>query len=1187
MPTAAQRQRAAAAAAGAPPQVKHGQRQTGQKPQQQQPPPPEQKVASSSKMDACEDGAFSDEDSDEDEAAVAFEMDSLDLWTQNYCATCDCLIEPGQGFGAIKREQEQQTARHSPTSSLSRGSAAGLKSKSGTIKARPPAYDGHHPSVAMKRTHSAGKLHAGGAAGALGPHKRTGSAAGRLNALSELRPTTKLNGETNKPKVVGPSSESGKKSPSLSRRNSGLSDKSGANSANSSRPSSPVSPTNSLPRSKKGGLIAATLRKDEESDENKMKSMPALYCSERCRGIDEQRSSGLGELVYYLQQPASPPSTWNNSTSGSSYGAWSGNRLAVGTPESECTCAECMERSSTSGTAPSAASDTTESSTSYHYGPGGTKQRSQSGRIVTPQNLLPPGSHGADYFGIVGAASKRKSVPKAPVRAVKALFSADSASQAGTEGSIMSSDSAVSDLWEPRSKSVRPPPSRKTVESLRSKRTSSASDEAYGTTGTVTPAATISSPQRSESPSMWPTSSSLGVSQTSTSSPLRLLRRGDLHAHASVDVTQNVARSPQQYPSSLLSRSLASEYTEGAASSGVTLTVGQSSSSQLSSSLLERRQGSRFGEQVDGFRLAPTRVTDSPKPMDTPAKSAIGTLKNAQKSAVSDPSVQDGQKPYIGSTTTGNGGTNWLRASISLAWNSIRGLPPTSDPPHRGASEQDRPRRNSVSSGALSRLSATNPMLVASTPIENSSSVDDPTPTQSQIARPRSRRGDVPAFASEIGLGEIPGECEATLQEERMSKSLASANGSFDDDRRRRRMERERLQRHQRSKDVTVLPPLLGVGRTSSTANLYPSGRPPRPTYSHSSTGSSSGNLHSQAGRAKSGSVSGQSVHSSSYGTLSTAGNGLNRPITPGMRKGSSSTVNYSAIDLASSPGNRMMSVGSLGTSPRRAGLGWGAMTAIASPEATQTSTRPSSHVSHRSSHSNHPHHQNNHNQHHHHDHHHHHHQNRSLQPHNNATLHGSRHHHRSSGGSSSNTLATLGHVGLLGAHPHGHNAVYGRHSTTPVRSSTPRVPEDGGEMSGAALKGELENDVDQGLPQRQSFIAPPSRPHSVMATRTFAPTTRRTSSQHSQLEHQRNMSSDDVQRAKMYPVLDVPNRQPTHDRYDSGWNLDERGMSDLLSNKEQAPGSTRHPVPPQARQVDPSDAPRPHRKRLFYFDTT
>ncbi|EPQ29648.1 uncharacterized protein PFL1_02868 [Pseudozyma flocculosa PF-1] len=384
-----------------------------------------------------EDETTTDDDSSDEDAAL--EMDGQELWTQNYCATCDCLIEPGEGLAGAG------AAEAAPTPHTS------LKSRSGTIKARGPdggsdvaqQQNPHGPNAAskgaaatsntssngnkgadLKRTNSAGRLHARGPNGPLGPHKRTGSAGSRLNALSELRPTTKLHPTQDDVKGKGKASSGqeakgpGRRSPAISRRGSSASVKSLNHSG--SGPSSTKSddgtgsgPVKPKSRGFLGGLTPAALKQQQAEMAEKKRAPTQLYCSERCRAIDQNRSTGLGELTQYLSQPLQPvapaaawvsgggwvvgpaASQWPRSTSLSSVSI----PYVTGTPESECMCADCLDKCADGGSAggatvPSGASDTTESSGGYIYGRPATRQkmRTASGRIVTPLNLHPPGS---------------------------------------------------------------------------------------------------------------------------------------------------------------------------------------------------------------------------------------------------------------------------------------------------------------------------------------------------------------------------------------------------------------------------------------------------------------------------------------------------------------------------------------------------------------------------------------------------------------------------------------------------------------------------------------------------------------------------------------------------------------------------------------------------------------------------
>ncbi|KAJ1032399.1 hypothetical protein NDA16_000425 [Ustilago loliicola] len=446
------------------------------------------------------------DDSSDDESA--FEMDGQELWTQTYCVTCDCLIEAGEGIA--KAATSSNDAADPPTSHTT------LKNRSGTIKARgsnasdnarPTSEDAKPPKQSptatkngptpLKRTHSAGRLHAKAGVGPMGPHKRTGSAGSRLHALSELRPTTKLHDDA-KGKAKASTREStgphGRKSPAASRPGSAASNRS---HSNSSGPSSFKSneanvsvshntAADGQSRNKKRGFLGglgltpAALKQQEAELAAKRKAPTPLYCSERCRLIDERRSSGLGELAQYLSQPLVPPPsaawvpaaplTWTRSASVSSMSM----PIMANTPESECLCPECIDKyadgSSVSGAAiPSGASDTaTESSSGYIYGRGAAqKPRTASGRLITPLGLHPPGAGNEGYFpqfapthGMISAGLNSPRVRPANVSqtaessryaSVVPPRSSSAASGGGTEGSVLSSESSGS-LWEPRLK---------------------------------------------------------------------------------------------------------------------------------------------------------------------------------------------------------------------------------------------------------------------------------------------------------------------------------------------------------------------------------------------------------------------------------------------------------------------------------------------------------------------------------------------------------------------------------------------------------------------------------------------------------------------------------------------------------------------------------------------------------------
>ncbi|CDS01323.1 hypothetical protein [Sporisorium scitamineum] len=527
--------------------------------------------------------------------------------------------------------------------------------RSGTIKARgsfasdtadetkAAAASKHSPTATktpgpapLKRTHSAGRLHAKAGAGPLGPHKRTGSAGSRLHALSELRPTTKLHDDKPKPKTSGPDASHGRKSPAAFRPSSAASNRSHSNSSGPSSfksndatnaSNANTNTSDGQPRIKKRGFLGglgltpAALKQQQDELAAKRKAPTPLYCSERCRLIDERRSSGLGELTQSASVSSMPL------------------QLAANTPESECLCPECIDKyadgSSTSGAAiPSGASDTaTESSSGYVYGRGAAqKPRTASGRLITPLGLHPPGASTEGYFpqyapsyamtpaahnsprvrpAEVAPLSEAARYSSVPPRSSSAA-SAGRASTAGTEGSVLSSASGSS-LWEPRLK----PRSNSGVRNgngFNADGNGNATGTASGlSTSTATPAITprqsmvvpsgshnivraarrLSVPgfapthevdeesqhqseaTRAISPAStlphWPGSRSNQSSLLLATSPLKLLDKSSQHhAAPSIDLFSDHVGSPGAR-GSLLSRSLASEHTLMGAS-GITLT---------------------------------------------------------------------------------------------------------------------------------------------------------------------------------------------------------------------------------------------------------------------------------------------------------------------------------------------------------------------------------------------------------------------------------------------------------------------------------------------------------------------------------------------------------------------------------------------------------------------------------------
>ncbi|SPO22856.1 uncharacterized protein UTRI_01534 [Ustilago trichophora] len=1329
------------------------------------------------------------DDSSDEEAA--FEMDGQELWTQTYCATCDCLIEPGEG---IAKAASSTGPLASPVGHTT------LKSRSGTIKARgsnasdslPPtandtkaaAASKHSPTATksgpspLKRTHSAGRLHAKAGNGPLGPHKRTGSAGSRLHALSELRPTTKLHDDKGKAKAStrDANGNHGRKSPAASRPGSAASNRSHSNSSGpssfKSNEAAAAASTNASSEAqararKRGflgglGLTPAALKQQEAELAAKRKAPTPLYCSERCRLIDERRSSGLGELAQYLSQPLAPPvsaawappppPTWTRSASVSSMPM----PLMANTPESECMCLECMDKyvdgSSASGAAiPSGASDTaTESSSGYVYGRGAAqKPRTASGRLITPLGLHAPGAGSEGYFPQyapncamtsagynsprlrpVDAAQLADAgrVSSVPPRSSSAA-SGGKASTAGTEGSLLSSESASS-LWEPRLK----PRSNSGVRNANGTHSNTRNDaNANGTcsglsTNTATPAITprqsmivpssssshntarpshrLSVPgfapthevdedseaHRAISPAATlphrPASRAKRSSLLLATSPLKLLDKASQHhAAPSVDLFSDHVGSPGA-KGSLLSRSLASEHTLMGAS-GITLTNQQappmSSSMHPERAFFDSAASVRQPSQDEASTRRPSALSQSfsdSSQLDQTSQAtgsddglsmAVGSLKLAQSRAsgpfasdsrrgtdASDsrpidlrrlslfgvagaPARRNSNAVSISSSNSGSTTSGWLR-SLSSAWLNWRSS--ASPVPMQGDSDvfhstddsdewtsrgfgQTSRRESSASRSssqqkvpyAQKRASSVRDMNMASSLGQNNSlqpaemsrhSSNDRsagiTPTQSLVAKPTIRRGHVPAYVREIGQGGIPGD--ASQAEAKAEDGVAVvdpaqrlARARVDSFTRVSDADVQRKANRRRSRDISVLPPLLApISRSGSSTNLY--NQMPRSARAYS-TGrawtaantpqmyvGSAGSSHQQA-------VNGQPPHS---------------PTLMRSPYNSSFALAQDAARAALSPSRPNSAAGyhslpySAGTSPRAKGLGWGAMTTIASPPASTTSAAFPYHANHRQSisyghaaalasrqcvnqaqkgqhhhhahqhahahqhqHQQHQQHQQHHqHQHHHHQHHHHHHHN------------GHNQHAHSSASSQQAPVTrervTVGHMMNLGAPPNstGQPAV-GRHSTMPVtlhRSPTPSVPEDGGEMSSQDLTcGDFVSRPNSamagqnGRRHHRTSLMPPPRSRSSLGmhsahriqpltstqdipTTTTTTTTAAAVAAAAVTEQEpaagRTWSYDHLSGLKTYPILQLPDRE-THDVYDPAWGLDAGGLAKHL----------------------------------------
>lgn len=1167
-------------------------------------------------VDSVTESDSETEDDDEDVQAN-LEMDGQDLWAQNYCSVCDCLIEPGSGVGS-RRPSSAAAGRpggETASSAVATGAFRTLRGKTGTIKARPPSSDGPAPpngaTPAYGQSHRMKRSSSGGSS--------------RLNALSELKPTTKLSGDV--------------KSSKTDRQFSNVSNKS--STAACSGEETPVSPSGStLLRCRKGGLLGGltpAALKQQEQEAMKAKAPPALYCSERCRDIDEQRqlsASGMAELSTYVsQQPyslgvASPlwqgqlpglpeiPRAWPRPLSMTSLPA-AFAQLGLRTPESEsssCVCPDCLEKHSGSGTVPSGASDTTEgSSIGFPYARSGAarKQRTQSGRILTPQNLIPPGA-GANDDGYFPSPSFR---PFDCAEGHNVDPPARTSSVASGESSTRSSESCAS-LWEPQL-SKRNDADVYEIHSSQQSRMSMLSERS-GTTmmglhGAATPEA------RSQHGSLATRPSSVAGSLHKGINPLLLLRNTSSDARqslASVDLSAEQAGSPGgSRLAAAFGSSLNSEQTLG--TSAHTLV-------QRESSLRERRNirgrslaldlhsvASQQYIHADGS-IFPLNRGDEPasrlsQSLAGPRGDALATLRAAAHSQAGNRTNVDEARRCSSSSTLSTG---WLQ-SLSSAWCSLRqgsmpqlvfpeaqndlakasdakklstpglrsdSLSPNSGGPQGRAIDSRKWSKTSsssdqASSSALSRSAASESLsrMLSAANLSSLATAPERKGEAASVARPGASRGSVPAFASEIGHGRIPGEAAD------VDRASTGSIAPLDDEERRRRRKAE--VRHQRSKDVTMLPPLLA-----------PSSRPGSALNLAQQWANSYANLH-VAPRNRSKTRSSVSSNSGPTFIIGSAGSFPDfRPQTPGLANGmSNAPIDEGVAHLPRT--SSQSDVSRSGTSPRRVGFGWSAaMTPIqgsgtnALRSTMSTSSSSSEHLHSRSfGHGRY-------NAHHHHHQHHH-----QYQQYRSGQLHGRHAHHHSvhAGG------LTLGHIGVLGTHPHGSQPAYGRHNTMPVRTSTPIVPEDGGEMSGAALTGQ---DVDEPihrpfssmsqrrLSSRASSQGPP-RPQSSVAYR--AADTLVMSTRHSSVADVapsamvpapmappvRMWSYDNIAKAgergiKTYPVLHLPGRQQTHDRYNDAWTE----TMDLIAGDDHR----RHAH--ESQEASASVTTTTRRKQLFHF---
>lgn len=1106
-----------------------------------------------------EDDDDDDDDEEEEEEEMALQMDGQDLWTQNYCSVCDCLIEPGQGVGPSGSQAKTKGSRivdnepplplassrlpkknSSATSSVS----SGLHSSASTIKSRPTSSEGK-----LKRNGSSGKL----ASAAI---RRNGSTGSRLNALSDLKPTTKLNGEVSKPAKagLGATGPADKTSPKYNRRSSAASTASaGTTGSEADSFYSQPSPRSHLPRSKKGGLLGgitpAALKQQlqDEEEASRATAPTALYCSERCRKIDQQTSAaGLAEFGFYANQvsPTWPPESPTQirgampSSLSSLRGVGPATRGYDSVDGKVCACNECQEKNSASGTVPSGASDTTEGSGGYPYGRVGAsayrKQRSQSGRIITPQNLVPPSGGEDGYFPRYVESRRHLSTSSTNTNNNAASTGIDSrpspertasaaSGETGRSGTGSSAQSAGSyaEFWEPKLRSSMKAKGkgkaahndedsdaagataiddRISLQGGRTRASTLSEQSQVNTQGTTTPAA------HGKPSTVPPTVGSMPAGASS----LNLLKKksNSFRSSPSVEFSADLAHSPA-FGRPHLGESFASEHTLGSSANTMV---------QRAPSLRERRKGRGKSLMLEfpdaGGRAssseevkAKPNVDVSPaerlsKSYSSPHVDAVDALKAASgltpataSSARFSPNSQTPNSDETSERRNSSGATLLSSASsgflkgLSSAWTAFRGTTPSVPTPtlivpeDASASSGGSQRRSSAhfssplgraivdsspdgprgrSSGA-SNYSGNSGMLSKSAASESLSRIMSNTnlsksyrgASPSSVARPGVNRGSVPAFAKEIGRGQIPGEpatkadppspqesatgsAHSPHQPRRNSSALGlTSTGATEEEKRRRR---KAEQRHQRSKDVTMLPPLLAPNnRTSSAVSL---------AQHRSRSGSRSAVAHGHGATFTVGSAGAGSYHE------------LYRPTTPSLlttrvREGARSPeislndgapVAHAEDDAAPLP--RVSSQQDLyraGTSPRRSGLGWGAMTPI-TPHAAHPPTF---------------------------------HQHQSQPQRQGPRL---THHHTSGPPVSRGGLA-LGNMGLLGHHPHGSQATYGRHNTMPVRTTTPIVPEHGGEMSGAALTGQdVESMYREAAASAGAGVH--SRPHSAMSNR-------------------------------------------------------------------------------------------------------
>ncbi|KDN53532.1 hypothetical protein K437DRAFT_979 [Tilletiaria anomala UBC 951] len=1011
--------------------------------------------------------------------------------------------------------------------------------------------------------------------------------------------------------------------------------------------------------------------------------------------------------------------------------AYAPSRASSRTPDLDCTCAECqatlramtLSRNSRSRAAtpasvarpsetgkekekgkgsavalghagpldnvsaiPSGASDTTESSGGYPYGPvppgvGGAlsstaagagtmraKKRTQSGRVETPLNLLPGQAAAGDYFASAahqqGAAGRQQQQQQKDA----ASLGIGSASTNGTEDSTLSwwekphkahSQSRAAAPRSPRNDRPDANDTRSAADGIAAAANAGAAGVEAGDKKDKCNAEAAAAyletrplpPRRSSTVS---TSSPSGSpSYTHNASPLRLLKRDSTSAAAAAPLTDvndasssttnnsasaataaaavaTVATAAQpstslSNASGLLSRSLASEYTELGTSATTTGTFDMARSSTIRdrrhvaaggsssfggvsrhrthlamdtsvgatslatsgtpvatisatqadplvdggahapvtgygpfrSDVGESAGAESISSAIESLRLAQARSSIEQLPShgslsrlwgSSAAASRRGASANADEGALS-PERGHGRRGshrwsvYSESSSNGRGGSaelgslgsssssGWWR-SLVPAWASIKALQALSN-----SQDSDDEREDAV-------RGANATAHVVQYPSEE---LVGPSPG---LVKPSGRRDQVPDFAHEIGHGAIPGEGRELEQGSALGPSVEDDAEAL----RRRKAERERAHKHQRSKDAHVLPPLLAPSRSSSNTNL----RMAHPRASRSGSQSYTvfngtvvpSPFHGSFGAARSTTPGVPSMYGVYRSTTPGAIGSSVAPPSPGLRamrnpanRGSCAnlpTLGEAMIRPPSRTGSAMgVHAGSLSASPRRAGLGWGPL--APPPPPLNDAAYPHVHapanivgrpggaiVTHPHAH-----------RHHHHHHHHHHH------------AHG-------------------GHHG----HHHGHAS---------YDSSTHERPP-------AALCGsfeEAQRHVGDQLSRPGSAIGHGSRhprPRSVYGSYGHAaPEGMHPSMSAVQLsrapsnEPTRTWSYERMPGLKTYPVMQLPNRKPTHDVYDN-WSeaLAKKPLAEDPAEEAKADAEADHT--PSTIKGDAQ------RKKLFFF---